>query len=220
MHYGEGSIEVTPPTSATAGPIGRCTLSTDGLITQPFAGTDTVDDIIAHAARTTVRALPWDGVISSRRTRRRRSWRKEVVEKKKWKYFELSAYKYLSFVEMKAAVEEIARALVDLGVGKGGVFNVYARTSPNWQFMAYACSSISTTIATAYDTLGKSGLTHSLHEPSCVGLFTNAELFPTLLNVLPHAPSVKYIVFDGAPSQKILDSLHAVWEDIKVFSID
>ncbi|TFK35638.1 hypothetical protein BDQ12DRAFT_737516 [Crucibulum laeve] len=105
------------------------------------------------------------------------------------------------------------------GVGRFGCwegFNVYAQTSPSWQLMAHACSSISTTIATAYDTLGESGLTHSLNEPSCVGLFTNAELLATLLNVLPHIPSVKYVVFDGAPSQKILDSPHAVREDIKV----
>ncbi|TFK36168.1 long-chain-fatty-acid-CoA-ligase [Crucibulum laeve] len=223
-YYGEGSIEVTPPTSSTEGPIRRCSLSKDGLVTQPFAGIDTVADIIAYAARThgTRPALGWRDIIKMHEEKEVKKVveGKEVIEKKKWKYFELSAYKYLSFVEVKQAVDEIARALVDLGVGKGDVFNVYAQTSPNWQLMAHACSSISTTIATAYDTLGESGLTHSLNEPSCVGLFTNAELLPTLLNVLPHTPSVKYIVFDGAPSQKIVDSLHAVREDIKVFSID
>ncbi|KAJ7718925.1 hypothetical protein B0H16DRAFT_1475280 [Mycena metata] len=61
----------------------------------------------------------------------------------------------------------------------------------NWQLLVHACGSISTIIATAYDTLGPAGLTHSLNEPSCAALFTNAELLPTLLAVLPNTPTVK-----------------------------
>jgi len=47
--------------------------------------------------------------------------------------------------------------------------------------MQYACMSvgITITITTAYDTLGESGLTHSLNEPGYVGVFTNAELNPS-----------------------------------------
>ncbi len=63
--------------------------------------------------------------------------------------------------------------------------------------MANAWWLIGTTIATAYDTLGESGLEHSLNEPECVGLFTNAELLPTLYNVLRQTPTVKYIIYDG-----------------------
>lgn len=48
--------------------------------------------------------------------------------------------------------------------------------SVNRQLMAHACGSISTTIPTGYDTLGPSGLTHSLNEPNCAALFTKAEL--------------------------------------------
>jgi long-chain acyl-CoA synthetase len=90
--------------------------------------------------------------------------------------------------------------------------------SPNWQLIAHACASISTPIATAYDTLGEEGLTHSLNEPSCIGLFTNAELLPTVLKVLPKTPSIKYVVYDGDAKQSILDDIRGV-RDIKVFSI-
>ncbi|KAJ7734638.1 hypothetical protein B0H16DRAFT_1892446, partial [Mycena metata] len=82
----------------------------------------------------------------------------------------------------------------------------------------HACGSISTTIA--YDTLGPAGLTHSLNEPSCAALFTNAELLPTFLVVLPNTPTVKYIVFDGEPKPKLLEQLAAVRGDIKVLSIE
>jgi long-chain acyl-CoA synthetase len=90
--------------------------------------------------------------------------------------------------------------------------------SPNWQLMAHACGSISTPIATAYDTLGEQGLTHSLNEPNCIGVFTNHELLHTVLKVLPNTPSIKYVVYDGDANQSLLDNLRSI-RDVKVFSI-
>ncbi|KAJ7038968.1 acetyl-CoA synthetase-like protein [Mycena alexandri] len=145
---------------------------------------------------------------------------KEVKETKKWKYFQLSGYKYITYVQLQEQVEEIARGLIDLGLTTDDVFNIYAATSVNWQLLAHACGSISTTIATAYDTLGPAGLTHSLNEPNCAALFTNAELLPTLLAVLPNTPSVKTVVFDGTPTPKLLAQLAEARGDITVISID
>jgi long-chain acyl-CoA synthetase len=73
--------------------------------------------------------------------------------------------------------------------------------------MQHACAAISVTIATAYATLGESGLQHSLNEPGCVGIFTNDDLLPTVLKVLPHTPTLKYIIYDGAPSATLLEEL-------------
>jgi long-chain acyl-CoA synthetase len=84
--------------------------------------------------------------------------------------------------------------------------------------LALSCSCISTAIATAYDTLGEEGLTHSLNEPNSVGIFTNAELLPTLLKVLPNTPSVKYVIYDGEANQTILDSMRSL-RDIQVVNI-
>jgi long-chain acyl-CoA synthetase len=64
------------------------------------------------------------------------------------------------------------------------------------------------------------GLTHSLNEPNCIGLFTNAELLPTLHKVLANTPSIQYIVFDGEPSKDIVDRIHAVRDTIQIFSLD
>ena len=76
--------------------------------------------------------------------------------------------------------------------------------------MALSCACISTPIATAYDTLGEEGLTHSLNEPESVGIFTNAELLPTLLKVLANTPSVKYVIYDGEADQTILESIRSL----------
>jgi long-chain acyl-CoA synthetase len=86
--------------------------------------------------------------------------------------------------------------------------------------MFHGCSSVSVTIATAYDTLGEDGLLHSLNEPECVGVFTNAELLPTLLRVLPKAPTIKVVIYDGEPRKSILDDIRAVRDTIKVLNID
>lgn len=89
----------------------------------------------------------------------------------------------------------------------------------HWQLIAHACSSISTTIATAYDTLGEAGLTHSLNEPDCIGIFTNADLLKTVLKVLPNAPTVKFVLFDGDPPADLVAALHDVRSEIQVLSI-
>lgn len=84
--------------------------------------------------------------------------------------------------------------------------------------MALSCACISTPIATAYDTLGEEGLTHSLNEPNSVGIFTNAELLSTLLKVLPNTPTVKYVIYDGEPKQATIDNIRSL-RSIQIFSI-
>lgn len=91
--------------------------------------------------------------------------------------------------------------------------------SVNWQLISFGCTSISVTIATAYDTLGESGLTHSLNEPECVGIFTNGDLFPVLANVLPNTPTIKLVVYDGAPKPELLDQIKNTRGDVTVISI-
>lgn len=90
----------------------------------------------------------------------------------------------------------------------------------NWQIISQGCALISTTVATAYDTLGEAGLEHSLNEPESIGLFTNADLLPTVLKVLPRTPSVRFVIYDGKPKQDVIDKLHSIREGVKTMHID
>ncbi|KAF9449691.1 acetyl-CoA synthetase-like protein [Macrolepiota fuliginosa MF-IS2] len=223
-YYGQGSVEVSPPTEGQSG-IRRFAVTKDKLVTQPVEGVNTVYDVVEYAARThgSRNAIGWRDVIGIHEEEKEITKTvdgKEITEKKKWKYFELSDYKFHSYIEVKEIVSELGRGLLELGIAADEVFNVYAQTSPNWQYIAHACSSVSITIATAYDTLGEDGLTYSLNEPNCVGIFTNAELLPVLSRVLPKAPSVKYVIYDGQPSSKLLESIAGARDDIKVYSVD
>lgn len=85
--------------------------------------------------------------------------------------------------------------------------------------MSQASALIATPIATSYETLGPEGLAHSLNEPGCRAVFTNTDLLPTLAKVLPNTPAVKFVLYDGSPSQTILDQISAI-NGIETYSID
>jgi long-chain acyl-CoA synthetase len=224
-YYGKGSVEVPGENDSGHGQIRRLAITSDKLISSPQDGIETTADIIDYAARThgTRDAIGWRDVVRMVEEEKEVSKfvdGKEVKEKKLWKYFQLSDYKYLNYVQLQEAANEIARGLLSLGITKEDVINVYAATSVNWQLMSHGCATISTPIATAYDTLGESGLTHSLNEPSCAGVFTNADLLQTVLNVLPKTPTIKHIIYDGEAKPEVLDKIRAAREGINVFSLD
>ncbi len=78
--------------------------------------------------------------------------------------------------------------------------------------MAHACFRQNIPFCTAYETLGEEGLEHSLNEPEVVGIFTNAELLSTLGNVIGKTETVKYVIYDGKPSDKDLAKIREVVE--------
>lgn len=86
--------------------------------------------------------------------------------------------------------------------------------------ISHACASISIAIATAYDTLGVEGLTHSLNEPDCVAVFTNADLFATLAQVLSDTPKLKYVWYDGVPDTRLLESMKSTRADVQFIHLD
>ena len=224
--YKIGSSEYGPPAPAGESRPRRSNLVGDGpLVTTPLEGVETIHDVLLYAARTftTKDAMGWrdvDKVIEEQKEVTKTVAGKEVKETKTWKYFQLSKYKYLSFTEFLGKVEAAACALHHLGVTKGDVFNVYAATSVNWRLMGHAAAAVGGVIATAYETLGEDGLQHSLAEPDCKGVFTNASLLSSLAKVLPRTPAIKLIVYDDTPKGTIVDDIKAIRSDIQILSLD
>ena len=54
---------------------------------------------------------------------------KEIEEQKKWTYYEMSDYKYITFGQIKDQVQAVGSGLRELGIEKGKTFNVYAATA-------------------------------------------------------------------------------------------
>ncbi|KAF8260067.1 long-chain-fatty-acid-CoA-ligase [Lactarius quietus] len=223
--WGKGSVEISSSPNPGESNIRRLEKTKDRLVTGPAEGIHTVHDVLQYAARThgTRNAYGYRdiiNVIEEQKEVTKTVGGKEVKETKTWKYFQLSDYKYISYIELKNIVSEVSRGLLKLGVQKNDVFNIYAQTSPNWQFVSYGCVSISTIVATAYDTLGESGLEHSLNEPECVGLFTNADLLPVVAKVLGNVPSIRLVIYDGQPNEDVLGRIIGAREGVTVISLD
>jgi long-chain acyl-CoA synthetase len=88
------------------------------------------------------------------------------------------------------------------------------------KYLSYGCASISTIVATTYDTLGESGLEHSLNEPECVGIFTNADLLPVVANVIAAVPSLRVIIYDGQPHGSVFSKITSSREGVSVLSLN
>lgn len=128
-----GSVEVAGEKLDGETPIRRLRMTKDKLTTQPMEGIDIVPDILDYAARThgTKDSFGWRDVVGiheEKKDVKKVVGGKETTETKTWKYFELSDYKYLSFVQVKEAAQEVAGGLLKLGVKKEDIVNVYAAT--------------------------------------------------------------------------------------------
>ncbi|KAH9942109.1 long-chain-fatty-acid-CoA-ligase [Amylocystis lapponica] len=203
----------------------RFTNTADRLVTQPWEGIDTLYDVLTYAARThgAKNAFGQREVVDVHEEEKEVTkiiGGKEVKETKKWQYFQLSDYKYLSFVQVKDTAAEISGGLIELGIQKKDIVNVYSATSVNWQLFSFGCSSIGATIATAYETLGESGLQHALNEPECVAIFTNAELLKVVANVIGDVPSLRLVIYDGTADQKIIEKIQSSREGVKIITLD
>jgi long-chain acyl-CoA synthetase len=127
------SVEVSGTLTEEETPVRRNSKTKDALVTQPFEGIDTVTDVLFYAARThgAKDAFGTRDILNiheEEKTVKKTVDGKEKEEKKKWKYFELGTYEYLSFQQVKTTAVEIANAFIELGLKKGDIFNIYAQT--------------------------------------------------------------------------------------------
>jgi long-chain acyl-CoA synthetase len=128
-----GSVEVSKPTDSH-GAVRRNPLHKDALVERPKPGISTVTDILLSNAREhgTRNALGWRDIVTiieEEKDIKKTVDGKEVTETKKWKFFQLSEYKWLNHVEVKERAIDMSKALVELGLEKGQIFNVYAATA-------------------------------------------------------------------------------------------
>ena len=105
----------------------------DGLITQPDPSIHTVYDIVTYAAKKFGNAK----CIGSRTVldvHKEKKMVKKLVDgretevEKEWSYFELSPYRFLSFVEFQKLVGTLGAGLKKLGLTKGDKIHLYGAT--------------------------------------------------------------------------------------------
>ncbi|EPY52941.1 long-chain-fatty-acid-CoA ligase Lcf1 [Schizosaccharomyces cryophilus OY26] len=136
---------------------------------------------------------------------------------KKWSYFELSDYKYLSFNQFYEKTMRLAGGLRKFGLKAGDKLELYASTTSCWLMMAHAAMSQSMSIVTAYETLGEEGLLHSLRETDVHAIFTEANLLGSLVNPLKEV-NLHYIIYRGKAKSEDIEALKQSRADIKLIS--
>ncbi|KAK9466148.1 eukaryotic long-chain fatty acid CoA synthetase (LC-FACS) [Lipomyces arxii] len=142
---------------------------------------------------------------------------KETNVPKKWNYFELSPYSFVTYSQLLIDVDILGAGLKYLDMS---LVQIYAATSAKWMTMAFACSSQSIPITTAYDTLGEEGLTHSLCETKATGVFVDASLLKSLIKPLKKAVDVKYVFYKDEPKEADVAALKETHSGLELMSFD
>lgn len=197
------------------------------LVTSPAPGIQTIHDILLYAARThTTKPALASRPIKQMHTEVKKITKKndageDVTEDKKWEYYELGKFEWVSYSALLERVRDVGIGLKDLGVGSEGeeYFNIYGQTSLHWQLLAHACAFSAVPICTAYDSLGPAGLSHALSEPNCRSMFINSHLVPTLLKIIDEVQDLKLVVYDGDIAANDLEKLQAIQRNGKPLKV-
>ncbi|KUJ10358.1 acetyl-CoA synthetase-like protein [Mollisia scopiformis] len=147
---------------------------------------------------------------------------KEQEVDKKWTYFELSGYEYLSFHDYEKLILQVGAGYRKLGMNKEDRVHIFAATSAHWLATAHAAVSQSMPIVTAYDTLGEEGLKHSLVATKAKAIFLDPHLLPTLINPLKEATEIKYVIWNSQNEvkQENIDKLKKAHDRLTIMSFE
>ncbi|KAI9331217.1 hypothetical protein BDR26DRAFT_1011057 [Obelidium mucronatum] len=198
--------------TATASAIYRNT-ETNDLTHRPAEGINTVWDIMSRGFKTRADQEQFGQrrvvniVEEEKEVTKKVPGGGEVKEIKKWKYFELSPFEWITWGQAEKLTHAYASGYRALGLKAHDKLTVYAETSRDWMFTAIAAAQQSITITTAYATLGEEGLTYSLQECEITTIFTNADLLPMIMKVFPNAKHLKNVIYNGTPDPEILEKL-------------
>lgn len=200
----------------------------DGLLERPSEDVSTVYDILKRSAR----LHPDEPAIGSRKLVELHKEKKKIQKnvdgqvqevEKEWQFFELSNYSYLTYAETFKYVHQLGAGLRKLGLSKGSRLHLFGTTHMNWFSLSHACGSQSISIVTAYDTLGASGLEHSLLQSDADAMYTDPNLLKTASGPLKKSKTVKFIIYNDSSHFADGTEVEAFKKsnpDLKVYSIE
>lgn len=87
--------------------------------------------------------------------------------------------------------------------------------------MSHAAASQSIAIATAYDTLGESGLRHSLKQTRAKAIYTEPTLLKTLANVTKDTPDLETVIYNdlNTVNESDIQKFKSANNQLKVISV-
>ncbi|KJY01041.1 long-chain-fatty-acid-CoA ligase 1 like protein [Zymoseptoria brevis] len=192
----------------------------DGLIETPDPEVKTVHDILRRSSRKfgNAKALGKRKLVQlhveNRKVKKTVDGKEQEVDKK-WTYYELSPYEYMSFSEFEAMALSIGRGFRSLGMKADDRVHLFAATHPYWLAVAHGALSQSMPIVTAYDTLGEEGLKHSLLQTKAKAIFLDPHLLAKLIKPLQEAKDIQHVVYNDDKSPTAVSDESTIQADIK-----
>jgi long-chain acyl-CoA synthetase len=122
----------------------------DGLIMKPHDNVETLYDVLRHSAAKygNAKAVGARRIVNiheeTKKVKKMVDGQEQEVDKK-WQYFELSPYKYKSFVEFEKMALSVGSALKSLGFSPQDRLHLYAATSMQWLASAHGKKSRAST---------------------------------------------------------------------------
>ncbi|KAJ1899606.1 long-chain fatty acid-CoA ligase [Kickxella alabastrina] len=115
---------------------------------------------------------------------------------KKWSYFRLSDYEWMTYREIAQLTREMGAGLAHIAGGLAGArVAIYAPTSREWTLCMLSCYSQAMQVVTAYDTLGDEGVVHAMNEAEARVAFVKADQMPVLDRIGSRLRTVTAIVY-------------------------
>ncbi|KND04167.1 long-chain fatty acid-CoA ligase FAA1 [Spizellomyces punctatus DAOM BR117] len=203
----------------------RCIKSLHGLAHQPYPGVTTLYELLNYS----VKVNGQKRAMGARRIVRQVQEEKQVTkmvdgqpvqETKKWNFYELSPFSWMTYTDVKEVTTRIGAGLRKIGLNPGDKLTLFASTSRDWQLVAHGCWTQSLTITTAYDTLGEEGLSFSLNECEVTTMFTNAELLKMLLRIGSKVTTLKRIIYNGQADASLLEQIKSAFPSYELYTLD
>lgn len=173
----------------------------DKLAVTPEEGVNTTYDVVTRASKKfgNAKALGKRRLLKTheenKKVKKTIDGKEQEVDKK-WTYYELSKYEYMSFVEYEQLVHNVGSGLRKLGLQSPDRVHLFAATHPYWLATAHGAGSQSMPIVTAYDTLGEEGLKHSLAQTHAKAIFLDPQLITKLINPLKEAKDIQHVIYN------------------------
>ncbi|KAI9840364.1 MAG: long-chain fatty acid-CoA ligase [Sclerophora amabilis] len=199
----------------------------DKLKTTPEEGVSTLFDILKRSSEKygNAKALGYRKVIKThdemKKIKKIVDGQEQEVDKK-WTFFELSEYHYLSFVEYEKLALQLGAGLRYLNMEPNERLHIFAATSVNWLAMSHGAISQSMPIVTAYDTLGEEGLKYSLLQTHATTIFLDPHLLTSLIGPLKEAKEIRNVVYNSQQEvkQADIDKLKSEHEHLTILSFE
>jgi len=142
----------------------------------------------------------------------------EKVEKKIWKFFELSGYNWMTYHDVGVKIVQIGNGLVHLGCLPKSKILLFASTSKEWLLVAHGAYTQNITIVTAYETLGEEGLIHAIQQTEVKFIFTNASLLAQISKVSLKVKTLVTVIYSEEAPESLLNQVKS--QGLNVFSLD